>query len=574
MANEGNAFGVMAKKRSFAMLATSAACFLLALFFLFALHTKIVYTHLFYIPLLLAGMWYYRKAIYVALGLGVVHIVILYFSLFSIAADDLARGVIFITIAYTVGYVSEKRAQDEEALRAQDESYRTFFKTSKDPIFITSKDGRWLDFNDEAVTLFGYDNRDELQEVRIPDLYEDPEERKKHIKLIEQQGFTKDYPVNLRKRDGSIINVLITSSARKDENGTVIGYQGTIRDISERTRAEEVYHHLVENSADGIVVTGRDGIVRFANPMAENIFGCTVAELKGELFGFPIVVGESTEIELIRRDGGEKYTGEMHVTKTDWEGERAYLLSIRDITDRKRMENEREHILQELEIKHAELEQFVYTISHELKTPLVTLQGYSDLLLRDMAENRREEMETDLKFIKSAVTTMALHLKETLELSRIGRVVNPAEDVPFGDIVEEALERSAEYIAVSAVEIVGVREYPLVHVDRVKIREALMNLIENSIQFMGDQPEPKIEIGYRLESKETVFFVKDNGMGLAKSQHEKVFGLFYRADTRSEGSGVGLTIVKRIIEVHGGRIWIESEKGKGCAVCFTLPTAQ
>jgi signal transduction histidine kinase len=99
----------------------------------------------------------------------------------------------------------------------------------------------------------------------------------------------------------------------------------------------------------------------------------------------------------------------------------------------------------------------------------------------------------------------------------------------------------------------------------------LVNLIENSIKFMGDQPKPKIEIGYRTADNEPIFFVKDNGIGLEKSQHEKVFQLFYKMDKESKGSGAGLTIVKRIVEVHGGRIWIESELGKGCTVCFTLP---
>ena len=103
--------------------------------------------------------------------------------------------------------------------------------------------------------------------------------------------------------------------------------------------------------------------------------------------------------------------------------------------------------------------------------------------------------------------------------------------------------------------------------------EVLVNLIENSIKYMGDQALPKIEIGHRKDEGETVFFVRDNGVGIDPSQHEKVFGLFYRLDPKSEGTGVGLTLVKRIIEVHGGRIWIESELGKGCTVCFTLPLA-
>ncbi len=98
-----------------------------------------------------------------------------------------------------------------------------------------------------------------------------------------------------------------------------------------------------------------------------------------------------------------------------------------------------------------------------------------------------------------------------------------------------------------------------------------MNLIENSINYMGDNPHPKIEIGYRMDGEDTVFYVRDNGIGIDRSQHDKVFELFYKVDNSSKGTGAGLAIVKRIIEVHNGRVWIESEPGKGCTVCFTLP---
>ena len=245
--------------------------------------------------------------------------------------------------------------------------------------------------------------------------------------------------------------------------------------------------------------------------------------------------------------------------------------SIRDITERKDAEDERERLLKELEVKNAEMERFVYTISHELRSPLVTVQGFVGMLQKDADQNEREKVETDLKIISNAVANMEHLLKDTLELSRIGRVVNPPEDVSFGDIVNEALEQRAEHILPNGVEVSVAENFPTVHVDRMRIVEVLTNLIENSIKFMRENPHPKIDIGYRIESEEPVFFVKDNGIGLDKSQHEKVFGLFYRGDKDSKGTGAGLAIVKRIIEMHGGRVWIESEQAKGCTVCFTLP---
>ena len=107
----------------------------------------------------------------------------------------------------------------------------------------------------------------------------------------------------------------------------------------------------------------------------------------------------------------------------------------------------------------------------------------------------------------------------------------------------------------------------------MRITEVLVNLIENSIKYMGWQANPEIEIGQRIDGEDKTFFVRDNGIGIDPSQHDKVFELFYKVDKKSEGTGAGLAIVKRIIEVHGGCIWIESEIGQGCTVCFTLPLA-
>jgi len=168
-------------------------------------------------------------------------------------------------------------------------------------------------------------------------------------------------------------------------------------------------------------------------------------------------------------------------------------------------------------------------------------------------------------------------LRYTLELSRIGRITNPPEDVSFKDIVKNALDQiSGEIgykekdIEISLEDSISKKD-KIVHVDKKRIVEVLTNLIGNGIKYMGSQVHPKIEIGYR--SEENVFFIRDNGIGIPPDQHEKVFQLFYKMDKNSGGSGAGLAIVKRIVEVHGGRIWIESEgdEGEGSTFCFTLP---
>ncbi len=167
---------------------------------------------------------------------------------------------------------------------------------------------------------------------------------------------------------------------------------------------------------------------------------------------------------------------------------------------------------------------------------------------------------------------MHLLLKELLELSRIGRIMNPPEDVPFGDLVREALDILHGRIEASGATVQTQPNLPAINGDRQRLIAVLQNLIDNAAKYMGDQTAPCIEIGQNgEEGGNLIFYVKDNGMGIAPEYQERVFGLFNKLDAKTEGTGVGLALVKRIIEVHGGRIWVESEAGLGSAFYFTLP---
>jgi signal transduction histidine kinase len=228
---------------------------------------------------------------------------------------------------------------------------------------------------------------------------------------------------------------------------------------------------------------------------------------------------------------------------------------------------------EDLARKNIEMERFVYTVSHDLRTPLVSVSSLLGLIKQDVQKGDLDRLKNDLRIANESVSKMDGLLLETLELSRIGRVANPPEDESFDRIVREALEQVAERIRYGNVTASVAQDLPKVHVDPPRIVEMLVNLIENSLKYMGDPERPEIEIGSRKDGEETIFFVRDNGIGIDPKEHEKVFGLFYKVDRKSEGTGAGLAIVKRIIEVHGGHIWIESELGKGCMVCFTLPLA-
>ena len=229
---------------------------------------------------------------------------------------------------------------------------------------------------------------------------------------------------------------------------------------------------------------------------------------------------------------------------------------------------------EELARKNAEMERFVYTVSHDLRTPLISMSGFLGFLKQDAEKGDMKRVDEDFRIVSDAITKMDKLLQDTLELSRIGRIVNPPENVPFGEIVSEALAQSPAKLSSKNVRVTVEDDLPIVQVDRIRLVEVLVNLLENSVKYMGDQPQPRIEIGKRLDGENMVLFVRDNGIGIEPIRHDKVFELFYKVDKKSEGSGAGLAIVKKIIEVHGGKIWIESDLGKGCTVCFTLEPAK
>lgn len=242
-----------------------------------------------------------------------------------------------------------------------------------------------------------------------------------------------------------------------------------------------------------------------------------------------------------------------------------------------RLFDERAVLINELESKNAELERYTYTVSHDLKSPLVTIRGYIGYLKESAVKGDMKRFEADMNRVIKATETMQTLLNDLLELSRVGRVINPAINIPFGDIVTDALNLIVEPQKGQQAWFAIQGTLPTVHCDRTRVTEVLQNLISNSIKFMGDQPKPSIRIGQSGVDEKSgfpIFYVADNGIGIEPKYHDTVFGLFNRLDQRKDGTGIGLTLVKRIIEVHGGRIWLESEgQGKGSTFYFTLPPA-
>ncbi len=245
---------------------------------------------------------------------------------------------------------------------------------------------------------------------------------------------------------------------------------------------------------------------------------------------------------------------------------------MRDITAQEVIRRQRENLTSELENKNAELERFVYTVSHDLKTPLVTINGYIGLLQQAIDANDAERINSDLGQITRAANSMGELLDGLLELSRIGRIVNPPEIGSLGYLVNNAVDIVRQKLVAGGVELEIDDGLPQYWGDRLRLLEVLQNLLENAIKFMGDQPRPRIRISAIENGDEVICRVQDNGIGIDPRYHDRIFNLFERLNPEIDGTGIGMSLVHRIIEAHGGTIGVESAgENQGCTIVFSLP---
>jgi signal transduction histidine kinase len=222
----------------------------------------------------------------------------------------------------------------------------------------------------------------------------------------------------------------------------------------------------------------------------------------------------------------------------------------------------------------AELERFTYSVSHDLRSPLVTIRGFLGMLEQDIEKDKPDKIKSDIERISGATDKMDELLSDLLELSRVGRLINPPEEIDTVQLINDAVESVDARLRSRNIAVHITPDLPTIHGDRIRLREVFENLIDNAAKYMGKQSNPVIEIGVQDQNDERVFYVKDNGLGIEEQYQEKVFILFEKLDPTIEGTGIGLALIKRIIETHGGKIWVESEGlGKGSTFCFTLPGA-
>lgn len=242
-----------------------------------------------------------------------------------------------------------------------------------------------------------------------------------------------------------------------------------------------------------------------------------------------------------------------------------FLAIIRDITDQTAYQDEINRI-------NEELKNFTYTVSHDLRSPLMSIKSFADFLEKDIKSGRTDRTQTNLDYIKFSVNRMNELLEGLLELSRIGGKKGNLQSVSLKELVGRVSILLSASLQAHKVRLVLPEKDILLEGDNVRLAQLFQNLIENAIKFRSLTHESKVEISWEYQKGTYHLYVRDNGKGIEPRQLEKIFELFHQIDPKAKGTGIGLTIVKRIVEVHGGSIWANSEgEGKGTTIWFTIP---
>jgi two-component system, chemotaxis family, sensor kinase Cph1 len=280
-----------------------------------------------------------------------------------------------------------------------------------------------------------------------------------------------------------------------------------------------------------------------------------------------------------RRRDGAKFPIDLAISPFHFQGRKAYTAVVRDITERRKSEEQLRYYAEELKTRNAELarsnqelDDFAYIASHDLKEPLRGIHNYASFLLEDYQQKLDEEGKAKLETLTRLAQRMESLIDSLLEFSRVGRLELSSQETDFNALIERTLEALQITLKEEKIEIRIPHRLPKLKCDRVRVGEVFYNLVTNAIKY-NDKENKWVEIGSQQSGDGPVFYVRDNGIGIPEKHKDVIFRIFKRLHGRDKyggGTGAGLTIVKKIIERHGGRIWIESLPGEGTTFFFTL----
>ncbi|HHS14188.1 MAG TPA: transporter substrate-binding domain-containing protein [bacterium] len=411
--------------------------------------------------------------------------------------------------------------QTLKALQVSEEKYRGMIKNLMEGFYCVSFDGVLLDYNTEFIRILKLDPDKDHTGIKLPDFWQNPDDRKAYLDEIQKKGFIRNYEIKAKTAAGEPIVVTASSRVVKDDKDDSVRIEGSFLDITDRKKALEELYKLKDDLA--------------------------------------ITVGRRTA-EL-----------EEKVQKLD-KSEKAMLYMVEDLNElAAELQEERCKLL----ASNQELEAFTYSVSHDLRAPLRAVDGYSKFLLEDYGDKLDTEGKRFIRVIHENAAKMDRLILDLLNLSRISRVDMNLKQADMRKIAESVFHEITSDGEKEAFQF-SVEKMPPVVCDTALIKQVWQNLIGNAIKYSSRSEIKKIEIGAEQKDHEIIFFIRDRGAGFDKKYAGKLFGIFQRLHSEEEfpGTGVGLAIVKRIVQRHGGRVWAGGETNRGAVFYFTLPLQQ
>jgi PAS domain S-box-containing protein len=482
-------------------------------------------------------------------------------------------------------------------LAESEADYRGLIETMNDGFWVLDAQGRILFANEKLAGLLGYSVSD-LVGASAFDLFDEANCEiffKQMGKRLE--GKPGSYEIQMTRRDGAQITCLIRGAPRFNAEGQCTGTLANITDISvrknleDRLRAsEQNYRDLIDNMQDVVCRIDHEGKIIAMNRAGAKILGFERPEdLLGRLLRrfyasraewrrFEKELGEKGflvdhTVHLLRQDGQRLVMSVNAHILLDERGWPTGLDGVfRDVSERARMESQLQSYASDLEKKNEELESLIYSITHDFKSPLLVVGAMVNRLHRAGSATLGEKGLQHLEWIRINVNKMERMVAGLLEFYRADKALVPFETVATAALVDTVIRDAEPLAREKGIVLRKKGPFALVQGYRSRLYQVLYNLVENAIKYTDRQEGAVVEIGCKPGQKEHLFRVSDNGPGIPPEHHTKVFQIFYTLEPEDvSGTGIGLSLARKIIQSHGGRIWVESEVGKGATFYFTLP---